>query len=94
MHLPFGKTGKLLQIHSVLILVNVIKLQGVRQNDDDDNRKRQTTRIFFFIRKAHLNVSLHLGELKRQAKIEIQRSNIFRNTNNIPIYGIIKIRNS
>ena len=50
------------------ILVDVIKLQGVRRDDVDDNSKK-TENAFFFIGKAHLYVSLHLGELKRQAEI-------------------------
>ena len=68
MQLPFGKTGKLLQLHSVPILVDVIKLQRVHRDDDDDNSKKtDNTQYFFFIRKAHLYVSLHLGELKQEA---------------------------
>lgn len=63
MQLPFGKTGKLLQLHSVPILVDVIKLQRVHRDDDDNSKKTENTQFFFFfIRKAHLYVSLHLGE--------------------------------
>ena len=48
MQLPFEKkTGKLLQLHSVRILVDVIKLQRVHRDDDDNSKK--TENAFFFL---------------------------------------------
>lgn len=90
MQLPFGKIGKLLQLHSVRILVDVIKLQGVRRDDDDNSKK--TENAFFVYRKSSLICKPSLGWNKKTSEnfLEIQRSNIFRNTNNLQFMASLK----